>query len=206
MAWAERVDTFAATLEAVGSVVAGVEDGSAPGLGSWDLHSLANHTYRAVATLRTYLASAETGEPTVADAPGYLEAYLATRNADPAGMDAAVAARANEDPIAIAQLATGFAAAASWARTELAATDPFLVIPTRFGSLTVAEYLRTRLLELVVHGLDLANATDRTIALPTAALGDTLAILGELAIRTDRAHDVIRTLSGRNAELSPLIQ
>ncbi|MEU7136684.1 sterol carrier family protein [Streptomyces sp. NPDC046261] len=64
----------------------------------------------------------------------------------------------------------------------LAAADPAALVPTAFGAMTVADFTVTRLVETVVHGDDLADATgvavrhDRqALAAVTRLLADALA-------------------------------
>lgn len=60
------------------------------------------------------------------------------------------------------ELARGFRGARDLAWALISAADPERVVRTRHGDLMLlAEFLRTRVLELAVHGLDLAAAVDR---------------------------------------------
>lgn len=47
----------------------------------------------------------------------------------------------------------------------LANVDPTFVVPSRFGDISVADYLATRCVELTVHALDLTAAMDRESSL-----------------------------------------
>lgn len=56
-------------------------------------------------------------------------------------------------------------------------------ISTPLGPFRIADYLRTRTLEVVAHGIDIARAIGVTPWEPPAnALADSIALLGELAV------------------------
>ncbi|MFC0002988.1 maleylpyruvate isomerase N-terminal domain-containing protein [Micromonospora siamensis] len=70
--------------------------------------------------------------------------------------------------------------ARAWRATDeaVAAVPPGRVVRTRHGEpMTVTEFLRTRVVELAVHGLDLADALDRVPWLTPAAARVTAAVL-----------------------------
>ncbi len=167
-----------------------------PGLGEWTVRELGAHTLRAWTTLRDYLT-----EPVPpADAPVLTAAeYLATGMAVP-GVHDGVAQRARDDA---AELDDDLVAAARTAAIETAAlvdAEPDdRRVPTRFGVLTLREYLRTRALELTVHGLDLARAVgaDAPPRLRAAAV-PALGLVAELAGHRGDAVRLLAAATGRD--------
>jgi uncharacterized protein (TIGR03083 family) len=166
-----------------------------PGLGEWTVRELGAHTLRAWTTLRDYLAEPVPGP----DGPVLTAAeYLATGMAVP-GVHDGVARRARDDS---AELGDDLVAAARTAAIEAAAlvdAEPDdRRVPTRFGVLTLREYLRTRALELTVHGHDLARAVgvDVPPRLRAAAV-PALGLVAELAGERDDAVRLLAAATGR---------
>lgn len=184
-------------------VLDAVPDGAwpRPGLGEWTVRELGAHTVRAWTTLRDYL-----GEPLPpADSPVLTAAeYLAVGMAAP-GVHDGVAQRARDDAAALHD--DDLVAAARTAAIEAAAlvdaTPDDRRVPTRFGVLTLREYLRTRALELTVHGLDLAHAVGGDVPprLRAAAV-PALGLVAELAGQRDDAVRLLAAATGR-AGLDP---
>lgn len=63
--------------------------------------------------------------------------------------------------------------------------DPSFVVPARFGAVSVADYLATRCVEFVVHGLDLGAALEQELAMDRDAAGVAVRLL--LAALASRA-------------------
>lgn len=208
MDWSGRVELFATTANGCADVVERIPDPEAPALGVWTCAQLSAHVVRAITTLQTYAAGRTTTTPTLPDAAAYVATYVAERNADPAAMDRAVAQRTIDDAASsdLDSVVADLRAGAGWARTHLIAMNPAGTVPTRFGSLPLHEYLRTRMLELVVHGLDLATATGIPFSPPVAAMTDALGVLTGAAILTGDAPEVIRALTGRTAPAPVVIR
>ncbi len=72
-------------------------------------------------------------------------------------------------------------------------------MPTPFGLMNLADCLATRTVELVVHGIDVADALGVPAAVPDAALRQTLEVLSETAVAGRLGVPVIRALTGRAA-------
>ena len=130
--------------------------------------------------------------------------------------DQRFSAATNADRIESARRgAAGLAGAAARARdvsearqlawAALRDTPPGRVVQTRHGDLMLlAEFLRTRVLELAVHGLDLAAALDREpwMAAPAAGVTEELLLPGAAAARLRAAAGwdqvtLIAALTGR---------
>jgi uncharacterized protein (TIGR03083 family) len=207
--WTTLVDAYRDAAEGVAGLVAAVGDPDGPGLGEWTALELAAHTMRALTTVEQYLDAGEAaGPPDLDDAAAYVASYLEARRRDP-GTDAAVAARGREAAPALGDDPGRVFASTTRRVTDLvAAAPPGTVVATPFGSIRLADYLRTRLMELVIHGLDLASAVGVEWHPPTDALGDTLGLLTEVAVRTGRGEDLACLLGGRAApaDVLPVIR
>jgi uncharacterized protein (TIGR03083 family) len=168
-----------------------------PGLGSWSIRSLAGHTARSIVTVENYLANDASPEATIPTAEAYYAA-IATVSATTADA-AAVEARGVEagkwlgsDPVA------RVTAALIHARELLNSQPPGRVL-TVIGGLVIplSEYLRTRVLELVVHSIDLSRATGIPTGMPTEALEAATALAAGIAIARGQGEDLLLALTGR---------
>ena len=74
-----------------------------------------------------------------------------------------------------------------------------LIVGTPFGGFRLVDYLPTRVLELVVHTLDLTRATSVDAQPPQAALQLTLGLLFDLAREQGQAGDLVLALTGRTS-------
>ncbi|SNY53235.1 Mycothiol maleylpyruvate isomerase N-terminal domain-containing protein [Paractinoplanes atraurantiacus] len=114
--------------------------------------------------------------------------------------------RISEDAATAGHAAVTDAAGAALAqlRHRLPAEEPDRAVQLPFGpwSLTLADYLTTRLLELTVHVDDLAASVGaEPPAMPPAALDTTIGVLCRLAVERHGAPAVLRALS--RAERAP---
>jgi len=71
------------------------------------------------------------------------------------------------------------------------------VITTLGGGMRLQDYLRTRVLELTVHSLDLADSLGLAYEFPTEAVQMTLDDLGRIGVATGRGPELLRLLTGR---------
>ncbi|KQQ06244.1 hypothetical protein ASG06_06955 [Rathayibacter sp. Leaf185] len=164
-----------------------------PGLGDWDVRGLAGHTARAILTVETYLLADDPGRSTIDDAPAYYRA-LAGTVADPGE----VARRGVEAGVRLGDAPGQVVAEAILRATTLVAEQRRDRLVSIGGhGIGLGEYLRTRVLELVVHTIDLSRATGIPHALPAAAVEACCALTGALAARSGRAEELLMALSGR---------
>ncbi|MWV48383.1 hypothetical protein GRS96_03710 [Rathayibacter sp. VKM Ac-2803] len=164
-----------------------------PGLGEWDVRGLAGHTARAILTVETYLLAEPPARRTIDDAPAYYRA-LAGTVADPTqvarrGVEAGVRLGDAPAEVVAQDLARATALLAAQPRDRLVAIGAH--------ALELREYLRTRVLELVVHTLDLSRATGIPHGLPAEAVEASCALAGALAARAGRAEELLMALGGR---------
>jgi uncharacterized protein (TIGR03083 family) len=164
---------------------------SEPGLGEWDVRALAGHTSRALLTVETYL-----GQPADrVDVASSVDYYVATRQiaAGPAvaqrGRDAGQAL--GEDPVA------AVAEIASRVLPLVADLDGTELLTTIAGGMRIADYLPTRVFELVVHTADLAVALGVPAEPPAGPAALALRLVGDLAITGGNAATVLLASTGR---------
>jgi uncharacterized protein (TIGR03083 family) len=164
---------------AVSEFLGQIEEDEFPGptrCSAWSVKELVAHMYRDVDNIAVYLARPAPAEATH-DSVSYFR-YDAAKEAP------GVAERAKE-------VAAGYASAMDlveawndlWPRTveAAAATDPGRLVMTFGPALTLDEYLRTRVFEIVVHHMDLEDAfghkcwgTDEAVGIVDEILVDLL--------------------------------
>ena len=167
-----------------------------PGLGEWDVRALAGHTSRSLLTVETYL-----GQPAdTVDVASTVDYYAATRliAAGPAvaqrGRDAGQAL--GDDPVAaVAQIA-------SRVLPLVAGLSGNEMLTTIAGGMRIADYLPTRVFELVVHTADLATALGIPAEPPAGPAALALGLICDLAIADGKAATVLLATTGR-CELPP---
>jgi uncharacterized protein (TIGR03083 family) len=139
-------------------------------LGSWSVAELVAHIGLDMAAVGRYL-DGEPGGKAGIDAAGYALRCAA----ESAGVDERVRlASAEARPAEL----RGFVRDARLRADAAAAAAPEgFVVPARLGSIALADYLATRVVEAVVHALDLAAATDRDVPLDADATGVAVRVL-----------------------------
>jgi uncharacterized protein (TIGR03083 family) len=165
-----------------------------PGLGEWSVLELAAHASRAYLTIERYLRPS--GHIDCDSGAEYFRRALRSSDVNEAiatrGRDEV--AELGEDPLS----AVRDRAASAIAAVE--ASSPGAVCVTAVGTLSLGDYLGTRVVELTVHTLDVAAAIDqRTVEPPESAALVSLVVLTAMAARPSSAV-LLRALTGR-AEL-----
>ncbi|MGW0504355.1 maleylpyruvate isomerase N-terminal domain-containing protein [Micromonospora sp. NPDC003241] len=162
-------DAFAAECTRLGEVLTTLDDADLArptDCPPWNLAQLLAHVHTGVGRLADMLADPAPAQARV-DAAEYFGAAKFTPQVD---ADRIASAQASGDLDSARRVAAEFDRA--W-RATVAAVDaypPDRVVRTRHGdAMTVTEFLRTRVLEVGVHGLDLAAALDQPTWLTPAA-------------------------------------
>ena len=164
-------------------------------LGEWSVRELVAHTNRAYLTIVEY-AEGDTKDPTpIYSAAGYFRTVLAEQTPH-----LHIAARAKREAGDHDDWVSATDDLAARAERRVAALAPDHVMHLMVGEMAVDQYLATRVVELVAHGLDLAAAIDLPTAAPTASARVALAVFLDLA-GDDDLSSIIRLLSGRAASL-----
>lgn len=164
------------------------------GLGAWTVRSLAGHTARAILTVESYLGQDEPGDITIPSAENYynsaLEQFTDHGSIEVRGVEAGT--WLGDDPVA--------QVGAALARTKaLIATQPDDRIISIGGmGILLDEYLRTRVVELVVHSIDLAGAIGADdYTPPPAAIYTAVGLLSGTAVYKGFGPQLLRALTGR---------
>ncbi|GEK80257.1 maleylpyruvate isomerase family mycothiol-dependent enzyme [Agrococcus baldri] len=170
-----------------------------PGLGEWSLRELIGHASRAISTVTDYLAAPEPAASTVRSASEYLELVLRRQGDDEAIAlrGKAAAQQLGDDlPSALARLAS-----AAIAAVDAAGPERRIAIGAGDGvAMPLGEYLRTRVFELTVHGVDIADAAGLEWTPPTAHLIDALHLAAVNASARHVGVEALRYLTGRRPE------
>ena len=151
-----------------------------PGLGEWTVRELVAHGARSFKLVLDYLDASAGSTTTTLVGRGpvaYWETIFGSMADDPdrrARLARQVAERGRADAVALGDDPVHAVwAMADAALNRLATTDDAAIVTSPFGSFTLCDYLPSRVMELVVHGLDLCRATDQASEPPAAALATT---------------------------------
>ncbi|MFF0721816.1 maleylpyruvate isomerase N-terminal domain-containing protein [Micromonospora sp. NPDC003816] len=162
-------DAFAAECTRLSEVLATLDDADLTrptDCPPWNLAQLLAHVHTGVGRLTDMLADPAPAQAHV-DAAEYFGTAKFTPQVD---ADRIASAQASADVDSASRLAAEFDRAWRATLTAVDAYPPDRVVRTRHGdAMTVTEFLRTRVLEVGVHGLDLAAALDRPAWLAPAA-------------------------------------
>ncbi|MFJ5699185.1 maleylpyruvate isomerase N-terminal domain-containing protein [Arthrobacter sp. NPDC093139] len=195
LAAAERVEVALCTE----AVARHWEDSSA--LEGYTVAGLTGHLARGVLTVEKYLNAPAADNTKVTDAAGYMVAVLGVHDPVDSDFHRAVRARSRE---AASVGPESLARQVGEARQRLSTRLNEAVMDQRIEVLngvvvTVEEYLRTRLVELVVHLDDLAvSVGDKSGPdLPQKAYEEVATVLAQLAVRRHGGLAVVRGLARR---------
>jgi len=163
------------------------------------VRQLAGHAGRALTTVADYLAAEPATEKTYESADRYFAAFLASQEGERAAADEAVAQRGVQAGLDLGD--SPVTTVRGWADEVYAAlkSQPLdRLVATRFGGMALGEYLRTRLFELVVHGLDLARATGQPLDIvPASGVAACLDLAVDIATHTGQGTTLLLALTGR---------
>lgn len=170
-----------------------LSDLAKPGLGEWNLRDLIGHTSRALLTVEQYL-----GQPADAENLVSAEAYFEHFREQP-GIDVEVLQRGIESGAALGNdVAASFHSIVSRV-VSLPLNHEDRLIRTLAGGMRLSNYLPTRTFELVVHGLDIANAAGIDSPPPKVATRRALDLAVSLARRSDHGTELLLALTGRTS-------
>ncbi len=168
---------------------------SGPGLDDWTLRDLVGHTSRALSTVEQYLDSPAAAVELQRPIDYYVGLVQRVRVTPEA-----IGARARE---AGGQLGPDPARAvreiAARVVPRVRATPDDAIAGTIAGGIRLIDYLPSRVLELVVHSLDLGLALGRPVEPAPVAAAVTLHLLADLALAPGRAVPLILAATGRRS-------
>ncbi len=177
-------------LETANKISLGQWDASA--LGVWSVRDLVGHMSRSITRIEEF----GTQRAESVDITSAVHHYR--RSLRQPSDDERVAQRGREagqalgdDPLATMN--------ADWARAEpiLDATDEDTIIAYDNGGIRFGDYLDTRVFELTVHTLDLANAIGADVEPQREAMAATLQLLAALALESGRGASLALSGTGR---------
>lgn len=166
-----------------------------PGLGDWDLRALVGHTSRSLVTVIDYLDNP--ARQVDIDGPGeYYRMAADMAAADAAGvLERGVKAGAGLGSEPAAAIETLVAEATN----KLAGRDDELIAVLGGAGMRLSDYLPTRVFELVVHSMDIADATGLPFTAPGDALLTATELSAQIAVVMGHGEAVLRALTGRAA-------
>jgi hypothetical protein len=193
------LDTAAAVADFLGSPEVSAAWGRPSALAEMTVAGLAGHLARQVTMVPELLARGTDGHEVLSIEQHYDRS--AWRDAPLDGEANAQIRRGSEREAAKGpvELAVRTAGVAAGLRESLFALpgDRQVFIPWGPWCLTLCDYLTTRLLEMVVHGDDLAVSVGARAALPEQATGTVLALLTRLAARRHGPEALLRAFTRR---------
>ena len=179
------------------SLVGGIEDDqwNRPAVGEWTVRELVAHGARAFRTVTDYLAMESVDDTWIESAAEYFRIVLAEQNPH-----VHIAERARQEAVAETDWIQG--TDQRWAAVDAALSRARGGAHVRLfvGEMRLDQYLATRVVELVVHGTDLAAAIGIPSSPPVAASRVAIDVLLDLSTGDDLA-SIARMLTGRPGSL-----
>jgi uncharacterized protein (TIGR03083 family) len=163
-----------------------------PGLGEWNVRELVAHSVRALRTVDQYLDGTVRDATPLESGAAYFRTVLAE---DDPHMHIAVRARREVPDLGVDPIRTAEELAEQAIRVSNRAPAD-APVHTFVGVIALPDYLATRIVELVVHTLDLTAALMIDLPVPPSAGRIAIQLLADL-IDDDYMADVLRALTGR---------
>lgn len=161
------------------------------GLGEWTVRELVAHTGRAYKTVITYLTADTVDATPISTAGQYFRTVLAEETPH-----VHIAARARSDAAEVTDWISETDALARSCEKLVADTPGDAICHLMVGEMPLSQYLATRVTELVVHGLDLAQVLGLDVNPPPVSARVALRLLLDLADEADQSA-LIRFMTGR---------
>lgn len=164
-----------------------------PALGVWDVRSLVGHTARAITTVETYLSADPAPEVTTPTAENYYVEVLGKYTDNDAIAARGVEAGKNLNENSGAE----FEEALNRVLALIQAKGQDHVVAIGPIGIPLHEYLRTRVFELVVHSMDIANAVGVEHAIPAEVVANVADLAARVAVRKGDGTAILFALTGR---------
>jgi uncharacterized protein (TIGR03083 family) len=164
-----------------------------PALGSWNVRSLVGHTSRAIIVVEQYLLADPAPEINTPDAETYYAYAFQKYTDNDAIAERGVAAgnALNEDS------GIEFAATLDRALELIRQNGPDRIVAIGPIGIPLSEYLRTRVFELVIHGMDIAKAVGIEHGFPEDVVDRVAKLAASVAVRAGHGQDILFALTGR---------
>ena len=190
----ETRDAFTRASQWWGSLVGAVEPSQwdQPGLDAWTVKELVVHTDRAYRTTVEYLVGDAKDPTPLASAASYFRVVLSEQSPH-----VHIAARAQREALEVGDPVNHTDHWSGRAETTVALCDGDEMVHTFVGEIRIDQYLATRVIELVVHGIDLAEVVHIPVNPPPGAARVALAVLADL-VAPDELGVLLRALTGRS--------
>jgi uncharacterized protein (TIGR03083 family) len=176
-------------------LVAGVkpEQWNEPALGVWDVRGLVGHTARAIQVVEQYLLADPATKVTAANAEAYYAVALVqyTNNEAIAARGIEAGRKLNENSGA------EFEATLDRDLELIVANSPDRLVAVGPIGIPLHEYLRTRVFELVVHGMDIAVATHQPHGIPADVVANVADLAARVAVRKGDGEQLLFAMTGR---------
>ena len=185
-AYLESAEFFAGLVDGVD-----IDGWEAPALGQWTVRDLAGHTYRSISTVVGY-SEKPAAQVDVESAVAWI--LNVRQNADPeriAEMGRSAGLEIMDSP---QMMVRGFL---SMARDRVNALDEDFILATPQGGMRLIDYLQLRIMELVIHGGDLARALGVEATPPPSGMQVALQVLAGVAVAEGRGPALADALTGR---------
>jgi uncharacterized protein (TIGR03083 family) len=170
-----------------------VSQWSEPALGVWDVRSLVGHTSRAITMVEQYLLADPAPAITAPDA----ESYYVTVFTEYTDNDAIAARGVDAGKALNEESGAQFEAVLNRALALIEQNGPDRIVAIGPIGIPLGEYLRTRVFELVVHGMDIARATGQPHGIPADIVANVAALGARVAVRKGDGEDLLFALTGR---------
>ncbi|WP_197380108.1 maleylpyruvate isomerase N-terminal domain-containing protein [Mycolicibacterium mengxianglii] len=170
-----------------------------PGLGEWDLRALVGHTARSLVTVITYLDQPATTVD-ITSAEEYYQVAATVAAAEGAGVverGRRAGAELGDDPAAAVD------ALVSEASAKLDGRGDELIAVLGGAGMHLFTYLPTRIFELAVHSLDIADATGLPYTAPEEVMSGATTLGARVATVMGHGEVLLRALTGRGALPDP---
>ena len=179
------------------SIVGAVDDHrwEQAALGEWSVRELVAHTNRAYKTVIDYTQGDVKDPTTIYSAAGYFRTVLGEETPH-----VHIANRARREAAEREDWMAATDELGDEAERTVSALSGEAPVHTFVGEMMLDQYLATRVVELVVHGLDLSAAIDLPTPPPVDAGRVALTVLLDLAVADDIG-GILRLLTGRPASL-----
>ncbi len=176
------------------SIVGAIDDHQwdGPGLGEWTVRELVAHGDRAYKTIIDYLDDGVKDPTEVYSAASYFRIVLAEQTPH-----VHIAARARKEAAEVVDWLAETDELGNAAERLVSRRPGDTPVHTFVGEMHLDQYLATRVVELVVHGLDLSHAIGLPTSAPPAAARVALTVLLDLCIEEELS-DLLRLLTGRD--------
>jgi hypothetical protein len=164
-----------------------------PALGVWTVRDLVGHTNRILVHNEAYAAKPAASRD-IQDAAGYYLTVMKNVTHEEIAQRGKESGQAlGQDPLSTVK------ATAQKAMVVLDKLPDDLLLSSLAGGIRLIDFLPTRVLELVVHTLDIASDAGVKAGPPKHAMKVTLQLVTEIAVESGKGADLVTSATGRRS-------